>query len=133
MTSWWIEPKVPADRWWWFAGVLVGTTLLTVLLSPHRRRAMGAIRLAAAHGSTVAVPLAGVFVVRSGFRHAYLMEGRSWWDAMWLSLLWMFGFVAVGQTLVARVPPTAWLIRDLRQVSKNMWMGRLNRLLGISR
>jgi hypothetical protein len=133
VTSWWIEPVVPVDRWWWFAGVLIGTTLLTVLFSPHRRRAMGAIRLAAAHGSSVAVPLAGVFVVRSGFRHAYVLEGRGWWEAMWLSLLWMMGFIVIGQALVTRVPPTSGLIRDLRQTSKNMWMGRLNRLLGISR
>ena len=133
MTTWWIEPVAPVDRWWWFAGVLVGTTLLTVLLSPHRRRAMGAIKLAAAHGSTVAVPLAGVFVVRSGFRHAYILDGRGWWEAMWLSLLWMLGFIAVGQALVTRLPPTAGLIRDLRQASRDMWTARLRRWFGGAR
>ena len=130
MTGLWIEPVVETSRWWWFAVTLGVSTLLVVAFSPRRRAAMGAIRLAAAHGSTVVVPLAGVFIVRSGFRHAYELDGRGFWEAMWLSLLWMLGFILVGQFAVRTVPPTSWLIRDLRQATRDVWADRFRRWFG---
>lgn len=133
MSGLWVEPVVEASRWWLFAGFLIGLTALTVALSPRRRQAMGALRLAAAHGSTIVVPLAGVFVVRSGFRHAYELDGRGFWEAVWLSLLWMIGFIAVGQLAVRTVPPTSWLIRDLRQAGRDVWKERLGRWFGGAR
>jgi hypothetical protein len=125
----WVEPVVLQSRWWLFAAAFAFSTILTVAISPGRRRYMGAIKLAAAHGSQVAVPLLGVFIVRSGFRHAYELEGRNFWEAMWLSLLWMMGFVFVGQIAVRTVPPTSWLIRDMRAANKAVWKDRLGRML----
>ena len=133
MTSWWIDPVVQPSRWWLFAAALAVGVLTTVAFSPRRRAAMGAIRLAAAHGSSIVVPLAGVFVVRSGFRHAYELDGRGFWESMWLSLLWMLGFIAAGQLAVRTVPPTSWLIRDLRQAGRDVWSARLSRWFGGAR
>ena len=126
----WVDPSIPQTRWWLFAAALTFSVTLTVAISPGRRRAMGAIKMAAAQGSQVMVPLAGVFLVRSGFRHAYEMDGRGFWESMGLSLLWMTGFVFIGQLAVANVPPTSWLIRDLRQAGKDVWKARLGRLMG---
>lgn len=126
----WVDPAVPHSRWGLFAVALACSVALTVAISPGRRRAMGMLKMAVAQGSQVMVPLAGLFLVRSGFRHAYEMEGRSFWEAMGLSLVWMTGFVFVGQLAVANVPPTSWLIRDLRQAGKDVWKARLVRLMG---
>jgi len=126
----WVDPVIPHSRWWLFAGALAFSIVLTVAISPGRRRYMGAIKLAAAQGTAVMVPMAGVFLVRSGFRHAYEMNGRSFWESMGLSLLWMMGFVAVGQFAVRSVPPTSWLLRDMREANKAVWKARLGRLVG---
>lgn len=133
MSGLWIEPVILESRWWLFAIALATGVLLTVAVSPRRRQAMGAIKLAAAHGSTIVVPLAGVFLVRSGFRHAYELDGRGFWASMWLSLLWMVGFIAVGQFAVRTLPPTSWLQRDLRQASRDIWSERLKRWFGGAR
>lgn len=127
MSGLWIEPVIYPDRWVWFGGVLAGLTLLTVLFSPRRRAALGTLRVAAGRASQLVVPLAGVLVVRSGFRQAYLADGRSWWDAMWMSLLWMMGFIFIGRLVVANVPPTSIWLRDLRQAGRDIWRERLGR------
>jgi len=129
----WIDPVIAPSRWWLFGIVLAFSLLLTVAISPGRRRYMGALKLALAQGTQVVVPLAGVFVVRSGFRHAYELDGRSFWEAMWLSLLWMGGFVIAGQLAVRTVPPTSWLLRDLREANKAVWKNRLGRWFGGAR
>jgi hypothetical protein len=103
--------------------------VLTVAISPGRRKAMGALKLAAAQGSQVMVPLAGVILVRSGFRHGYELEGRSFWDSMWLSLLWGGAFIFVGQMAVRAIPPTSWLLRDMREANKAVWKDRFGRML----
>jgi len=126
----WIEPVIAPSRWWLFGAALAVSMLLTVAISPGRRRHMGALKLALAQGTQVMVPLAGVFVVRSGFRHAYELEGRSFWEAMGLSLLWMTGFIVAGQLAVRHVPPTSWLLRDLREANKAVWKNRLGRWFG---
>lgn len=129
----WIDPVIAPSRWWLFGAALAVSMLLTVAISPGRRRYMGALKLAAAQGTQVMVPLAGVFVVRSGFRHAYVLDGRGFWEAMWLSLLWMMGFVFIGQLAVRSVPPTSWLLRDLRDANKAVWKNRLGWIFGGNR
>ena len=42
----------------------------------------------------------------------------------------MTGFIFAGQIAVRSVPPTSWLIRDLRQAGKDVWKERLGRLMG---
>ena len=133
LVPFWIDPVVPASRWWLFGFVLAFSVIATVAVSPGRRRYMGALKLAIAQGTQVVVPLAGVFVVRSGFRHAYELQGKSFWDAMWMSLLWMMGFVIAGQLAVRTVPPTSWLLRDLRDANKAVWKNRLGRWFGGAR
>lgn len=129
----WIDPVIAPSRWWFFGAAVAASMLLVVAVSPGRRKAMGALKLAAAQGAMVVVPLAGVFVVRSGFRHAYELDGRSFWEAMWMSLAWMMGFVIAGQLAVRSVPPTSWLIRDLKQANKDVWKARLGRWFGGAR
>ena len=126
----WVDPVIPHSRWWLFAGALLFSMVLTVVISPGRRRYMGAVKLAAAQGTAVMVPMAGVFLVRSGFRHAYEMDGRSFWDSMWMSLLWGGAFIFAGQIAVRSVPPTSWLLRDMREANKAVWKERLARLVG---
>jgi hypothetical protein len=92
---------------------------------------MGRVKFLLANAVRTAVPLAGVIVVRSGFRHAYMEDGRGWWTAMWLSLLWMAVFVAVGQFLVKSIPPTSWLLAELRECEKHMWKRRMERWFGM--
>ncbi len=130
--GWWIQPDWSSARWGWFVGVLIATVILTTLASPHRRRALGAVKFVAAQLALSAVPLAGVFLVRSAFRHAFTEAGRGWWSAMWLSLFWMVLFILVGQLILRVLPPTAWWLRDLRRVEKQMWKDRLQRWFGIS-
>ena len=133
MIDFWIEPVIQASRWWLFAAALAFGVIVTTVFSPRRRELMGAIRFAAAHGSLIVVPLAGVFVVRSGFRHAYELDGRGFWMSMWLSLVWMIGFIAVGQFLIRRVPPTSGLIHDLRRAGGDVWKRRFDRWLNTGR
>ena len=129
MSGLWIEPVVYPDRWMWFGSLLAFSTMLTVMFSPKRRAAIGLLRVAAGRASQLVVPMAGVLVVRSGFRQAYLADGRSFWDAMWMSLIWMMGFIFVGRLLVANVPPTSIWLRDLRQAGSDVWKTRLRRWL----
>lgn len=130
MSGLWIDPIIYQDRWYWFGGMLAALTVLTVMFSPRRRAAIGTIRVAAGRASQLVVPLAGVLVVRSGFRQAYLSDGRSWWDAMWMSLVWMSASIFVGRLIVANVPPTSIWLRDLRQAGRDVWKERLGRWLG---
>ncbi|HRH20140.1 MAG TPA: hypothetical protein PLE81_05815 [Brevundimonas sp.] len=127
MSGLWIDPIIYVDRWYWFAGLMAFSTLLTVVFSPRRRAAIGFLRVALGRASQLMVPLAGVIVVRSGFRQAYLADDRSFWDAMWMSLVWMSGFLFVGRLAVANVPPTSIWLRDLRKAGADVWKDRLGR------
>jgi hypothetical protein len=127
MSDFLIQPIILPDRWMWFGGLMAFSTLLTVMFSPRRRAALGFVRVALGRASQLAVPLAGVIVVRSGFRQAYLADDRSFWDAMWMSLVWMSGFVFVGRLAVANVPPTSIWVRDLRRAGADVWKDRLGR------
>ena len=42
----------------------------------------------------------------------------------------MMGFVVVGQMAVRTLPPTSWLLRDMREANKQVWKNRLGRVLG---
>lgn len=127
MSGLWIDPIIYVDRWYWFAGLMAFSTLLTVVFSPRRRAAIGFLRVALGRASQLMVPLAGVIVVRSGFRQAYPADDRSFWDAMWMSLVWMSGFLFVGRLAVANVPPTSIWLRDLRKAGADVWKDRLGR------
>lgn len=127
MSDFLIQPIILPDRWYWFAGLMAFSTLLTVVFSPRRRAAIGFLRVALGRASQLMVPLAGVIVVRSGFRQAYLADDRSFWDAMWMSLVWMSGFLFVGRLAVANVPPTSIWLRDLRKAGADVWKDRLGR------
>jgi hypothetical protein len=127
MSDFLIQPIILPDRWYWFGGLMAFSTLLTVVFSPRRRAALGFVRVALGRASQLMVPLAGVIVVRSGFRQAYLADDRSFWDAMWMSLVWMSGFLFVGRLAVANVPPTSIWLRDLRKAGADVWKDRLGR------
>lgn len=127
MNDFLIEPVILPDRWMWFGGMMAFSTLLTVMFSPRRRAVLGFFRVAAGRASQLVVPLAGVVVVRSGFRQAYLLDDRSFWEAMWMSIAWMSGFMFVGRILVANVPPTSIWLRDLRKAGTDVWKDRLGR------
>ena len=127
MNDFLIEPVILPDRWIWFGGLMAFSTLVTVIFSPRRRAAIGFLRVALGRASQLAVPLAGVIVVRSGFRQAYLADERSFWDAMWMSIVWMSGFLFVGRLVVVNVPPTSIWLRDLRKAGADVWKERLGR------
>ncbi len=127
MSDFLIQPIILQDRWIWFGGLMAFSTLLTVMFSPRRRAAIGFFRVAMGRASQLVVPLAGVIVVRSGFRQAYIADDRSFWDAMWMSIVWMSGFLFVGRLVVANVPPTSIWLRDLRKAGSDVWKDRLGR------
>lgn len=131
LPSWWIEPRITEGHLVAFALVLAGLTALTTLCSPGRRKRLGTLKFAAAHAVLIAAPLAGVLVIRSGYRHAYLDAGAGFWSAMWLSLAWMLAFIFTASLIVRAVPPTSWLLRDLRRAGRDVWTGRLRRLVGM--
>ena len=126
----WVRPAFTELAMWQWAATVGVLTLAATLFSPHRRRAMGVLGFAAAQVVSYGVPLFGVIVVRTAFRHGFINEGRSFWEAMWLSGLWMLAFILAAELIVTRVPPTAWLLRDLRRAGREMWAGRFRRFIG---
>jgi hypothetical protein len=131
--GWWIQPDWSQAREGWFFGLLIATVVITALLSPQRRRRLGLPKFLAAQTALTAVPLAGLFLIRSAQRHAFVEAGHGWWSAMWLSLLWMTIFIVVAQMVVRTLPPTRWWLRDLKRADKEIWKGRLQRWLGLAR
>lgn len=127
MSDFLIQPLILPDRWQWFGLMMAFSTVVTVIFSPRRRAAIGLFRVAAGRASQLVVPLAGVIVVRSGFRQAYLADDRTFWDAMWMSVVWMSGFMFVGRLVVGHVPPTSIWLRDLRKAGVDVWKDRLGR------
>lgn len=123
----WVRPEINELSLFQWAATVGSLTLAATLFSPHRRRAMGVVRFIAAQLVSYGVPFAALIVVRTGFRHAFLNEGRGYWDAIWLSGLWMAAFILIAQLIVIRLPLTSGLLRDLRRAGREMWMGRLRR------
>jgi hypothetical protein len=126
----WTEPRFTELSLGQFAAVFGVLTLAAFLFSPNRRRIMGSGGFILAQAASIAVPLFGVIVVRTAFRHGFLDEGRGMWESLWLSGAWMAAFILVGQFAVTRLPPTAWWLRDLRRAGREMWAGRFRRWFG---
>ena len=118
LNGWWIEPELPVGHFLLFAALLTLSLAFQLLISPRRRRYMGAVKFALAAAIEFGIPLFGVIVLRAGWRHAFLDAGRGWWTAMWLSLLLMVAFLFLARLAVRIVPPFSWLMRDWRQANR---------------
>ena len=59
--------------------------------------------------------------MRTAFFDAFQDADYGWWSALWLSLLWMGLFVAGARMAVRRLPPTSWLVADLRLAADSEW------------
>ena len=112
MSGWWVRPELPLGHFYVFAALLAVSVALRLAVSPRRRLIMGPFRFGLATALRVGVPLAGVIVVRAGFRHAFIDAGRDWWSALWLSLFWMLAFVFAANLLLR--DPAAFLLADGR-------------------
>ena len=119
--SWWARPEFSQAHLTLFALLLALSVAWQTAISPHRRRAMGVSRFALATAIVSGIPLAGVIVIRAAFRHAFIDAGHSWWGALWLSFAWMLIFIAAARMLVKRVPPTSWLMADLKLANSEGW------------
>ncbi len=121
MSGLWVRPELSQGHFMLFAALLAVSILGQLMISPRRRRAMGLRRFALATGLLAAIPLAGLLIVRTAFFDAFQDADYSWWSALWLSLVWMGLFVAAGRIAVRRLPPTSWLVADLRLASDSEW------------
>lgn len=121
MSGLWVRPELSQGHFVPFAWMLVLAVASQVLISPRRRRAMGVTRFALAVGLLSAIPLAGLLIVRTAFADAFQDAGYGWGSALALSLLWMSLFVAAARALVRRMPPTSWLVADLKLAANPGW------------
>ncbi len=121
MSGLWVRPELSQGHFAVFAWMLALTVVWQLAISPRRRRAMGVTRFALATGLLSAIPLAGVLIVRTAFVNAFEDAGYGWGSAVCLSLLWMTLFVAGSRMLVRRLPPTSWLMADLKLASNPGW------------
>ena len=126
MSGLWVRPELSQGHFVLFAWVLAGTVMWQIVISPRRRRAMGVTRFALAVAVLSAIPLAGVLIVRTGFADAFADAGYGWASVLCLSLLWMTVFVAGARVLVRRLPPTSWLMADLKLAANPGWRAFLN-------
>ena len=121
MSGLWVRPELSQGHFVLFAGLLLASIAGQLMISPRRRRAMGVRRFALATGLVAAIPLAGLLIVRTAFFDAFQDADYSWWSALWLSLLWMALFMAAARAAVRRLPPTSWLVADLRLAADSEW------------
>ena len=121
MTGLWVRPELSQGHFTLFAALLAVSVFGQLMISPQRRRAMGVKRFALATTLLAAIPLAGLLIVRTAFFDAFQDADYSWWSALWLSLLWMGLFVAGARAAVRRLPPTSWLVADLKLASDAEW------------
>lgn len=121
MPGLWVRPELSQGHFTLFAWLLAFSVVWQVLISPRRRRAMGVSRFALATGLLAAIPLAGLLIVRTAFADAFEDAGYGWGSALCLSLLWMTVFVWAARVAVRRLPPTSWLMADLRLASDSGW------------
>ena len=121
MSGLWVRPELSQGHFVLFAWLLGLSVAWQVLISPRRRRAMGVTRFALATAILAAIPLAGVLIVRAAFFSAFEDADYGWWSAVWLSLLWMVLFVAAARIVLRRLPPTSWLLADLKLASNPGW------------
>ena len=121
MSGLWVCPELSQGHFTVFAWMLALTVVWQVMISPRRRRAMGLTRFAIATALLSSIPLAGVLIVRTAFADAFEDAGYGWGSALCLSLLWMTLFVAAARMLVRRLPPTSWLMADLKLAANPGW------------
>ena len=121
MSGLWVRPELSQGHFTLFLVLLAISIVGQLMISPRRRRAMGVRRFALATGLLAAIPLAGVLIVRTAFFDAFQDADYSWWAALWLSLLWMALFVTGARAAVRRLPPTSWLVADLRLAADSEW------------
>ena len=121
MSGLWVRPELSQGHFTLFLALLALSVAGQLMISPRRRRAMGVRRFVLATGLLAAIPLAGVLIVRTAFFDAFQDADYSWGSALALSLLWMGLFVAAGRAVVRRLPPTSWLVADLRLASDSAW------------
>ncbi len=121
MSGLWVRPELSQGHFTLFLVLLAVSIVGQLMISPRRRRAMGVRRFVLATGLLAAIPLAGVLIVRTAFFDAFQDADYGWWSALWLSLLWMGVFVACARAAVRRLPPTSWLVADLRLAADSEW------------
>ena len=121
MSGLWVRPELSQGHFTLFLAFLALSVAGQLMISPRRRRAMGVRRFALATTLLAAIPLAGLLIVRTAFFDAFQDADYGWWAALWLSLLWMGVFVAAARFAVRRLPPTSWLVADLRLASNSEW------------
>ncbi len=125
-----VDPVFTALQWIAFAGFLLTAVATQVLFSPKRRAIMGNAKFALASAVIATPGIAGVTLVRGGYRAGYLAEGRGLLEANLRSIVWMSGFIFVSQMAVRFLPPLSWLSRDLANAGRAVWGARLARWLG---
>jgi hypothetical protein len=121
MSALWVRPELSQGHFTLFLGLLAVSVAGQLMISPRRRRAMGVRRFVLATGLLAAIPLAGMLIVRTAFFDAFQDANYGWWSALWLSLLWMAVFMAGARAAVRRLPPTSWLVADLRLAADSEW------------
>ena len=121
MSALWVRPELSQGHFTLFAVMLALSVAMQVMISPRRRRAMGVTRFAVAVTLLSAVPLAGVLIVRTAFLNAFEDAGYGFLSALALSLMWMVLFTQAGRVLVRRMPPTSWLMADLKLANDAGW------------
>jgi hypothetical protein len=121
MSGLWVRPEFSEGHFTLFAIALAFAVAMQVTVSPQRRRAMGVTRFAAAVALVSAIPLAAVLIVRTAFFNAFEDAGYGFATAVGLSLAWMAAFTFAGRALLRRLPPTSWLMADLKLAGDAGW------------
>lgn len=121
MSGLWVRPELSEGHFTLFAVFLAINVVWTLLISPRRRRAMGVTRFALASALVASIPLAAVLIVRAAFFSAFEDAGYGFISALMLSMLWMLVFAAGARFLVRRLPPTSWLMADLKLANSEGW------------
>ncbi len=121
MSGLWVRPELSQGHFVLFAWLLALSVVGQLMISPRRRRAMGVARFTLATALLASIPLCGVLIVRTAFFDAFQDAEYGWWSALWLSLLWMGLFTLGARALVRRLPPTSWLVADLKLAANPGW------------
>ena len=121
MSGLWVRPELGEGHFIPFALMLALAIVGQVMISPRRRRAMGVTRFALATGLLSAIPLAGVLIVRTAFADGFEDAGYGWGSALLLSVMWMGLFMVATRVVIRRLPPTSWLLADLKLAANPGW------------
>ena len=121
MPGLWVRPEFSEGHFVPFALMLALAIAGQLMISPRRRRAMGVARFALATGLLSAVPLAGLLIVRTAFADGFEDAGYGWGSALLLSVMWMSLFMVAARLVIRRLPPTSWLLADLKLAANPGW------------